>query len=153
GMWRGDGGKLRQVLGNLASNAVKFTAAGEVSLAVARTAEGLSFRIADSGVGIPGPELARLFQRFSQVDPSVTRRFGGTGLGRAISRGLGDLMGGRISVASVEGQGSAFTVELPLVWLGGPGPADGTPKSPTRPARDKKRPGLRVLAAEDNRTN
>jgi signal transduction histidine kinase/CheY-like chemotaxis protein len=153
GAWRGDGGKLRQVLGNLASNAVKFTAAGEVSLVVARTAEGLSFRVADSGVGIPGPELARLFQRFSQVDPSVTRRFGGTGLGLAISRELVDLMGGRIAVASVEGQGSTFTVELPLVWLGHHGPEDETAKPPKRPARDKKRPGLRVLAAEDNRTN
>jgi CheY-like chemotaxis protein/anti-sigma regulatory factor (Ser/Thr protein kinase) len=153
GLWHGDGGKLRQVLGNLASNAVKFTAAGEVSLVVARTAEGLSFRVADSGVGIPRPELARLFQRFSQVDPSVTRRFGGTGLGLAISRELVDLMGGRIFVASVEGEGSTFTVELPLAWLGRAGPADPAPKPPARPTRDRKRPGLRVLAAEDNRTN
>ena len=155
GSWHGDGGKLRQVLANLASNAVKFTAAGEVSLAVARTAAGVSFRVADTGVGIPGPELARLFQRFSQVDPSVTRKFGGTGLGLAISRELVDLMGGRISVASVEGRGSTFTVELPLTWLGRPDPADAAPEpgKPPRPAREKERPGLRVLAAEDNRTN
>ncbi|THD71506.1 ATP-binding protein [Phenylobacterium sp.] len=148
GLWRGDGGKIRQVLGNLASNAVKFTEAGEVSLTARRTARGVSFRVADTGVGVPGPELARLFQRFSQVDPSVTRKFGGTGLGLAISRQLVDLMGGSISVASVEGRGSTFTVEVPLTWLGRE-PQD----EPPPPAPDSERRGLRVLAAEDNRTN
>jgi CheY-like chemotaxis protein/anti-sigma regulatory factor (Ser/Thr protein kinase) len=148
GSWHGDGGKLRQVLGNLASNAVKFTAAGEVSLAAHRSALGVSFRVADTGVGIPGPELARLFQRFSQVDPSITRRFGGTGLGLAISRELVALMGGTISVASVEGQGSAFTVDLPLTWLARP-----TQDAPPALASLPERRGLRVLAAEDNRTN
>jgi signal transduction histidine kinase len=154
GSWHGDGGKIRQVLGNLASNAVKFTVAGDVSVTVGRIAEGLSFRICDTGVGIPGPELARLFKRFSQVDPTITRKFGGTGLGLAISRELVDLMGGRISVASVEDQGSTFTVDLPLQWFGRTTPP--APPAPDKPAperRDKNRPGLRVLAAEDNRTN
>jgi signal transduction histidine kinase len=151
GLWHGDGGKIRQVLGNLASNAVKFTEAGEISLAIVRTAEGVSFRIADTGLGIPGPELARLFQRFSQVDPSVTRKFGGTGLGLAISRQLVDLMGGAISVASVEGEGSTFRVEMPLTWIGR-GPQD-EPTPPVPPTPGPERRGLRVLAAEDNRTN
>ena len=153
GCWRGDGGKIRQVLGNLASNAVKFTAQGDVTLSVGRArGGGVSFRVADTGVGIPGAELARLFQRFSQVDPSVTRQFGGTGLGLAISRELVNLMGGTISVASVEGRGSTFSVELPLSWVAAETADSERPAAaPPRPGADRRR--LRVLAAEDNRTN
>jgi signal transduction histidine kinase/CheY-like chemotaxis protein len=147
GLWRGDPGKIRQVLGNLAANAVKFTSAGEVRLTVRRAADGLAFAVKDTGLGIPGPLLVKLFQRFSQADASTTRKFGGTGLGLAISRDLVELMGGTISVASVEGEGSTFTVELPVAWLGPI--AEAPPEKLPEPGLPK----VRILAAEDNRTN
>ena len=147
GVWRGDGGKIGQVLGNLASNAVKFTVAGEVRLTVRRTAAGVSVTVADSGVGIPQAEMSRLFGRFTQVDPTRTRRFGGTGLGLAISRELAELMGGFISVASVEGEGSTFTFDVPLEWIG---PAA---EIEVAEALAPSLPPLRILAAEDNRSN
>ena len=147
GVWRGDAGRIRQVLSNLVSNAVKFTDAGEVRVAVRRTAEGIACTVSDSGVGIARDALKRLFERFSQVDPSATRRFGGTGLGLAISRELVELMGGRITVTSVEGRGSAFSFELPLVRV-----ADA-PTAPVASEAAPELPAIRVLAAEDNRTN
>jgi signal transduction histidine kinase/ActR/RegA family two-component response regulator len=147
GVWRGDGGKLRQVLANLASNAVKFTSAGEIRVAVRRLANGVACTVADSGAGIAPDRLQQLFQRFSQVDPTATRRFGGTGLGLAICRELAELMGGTIAVTSVEGRGSAFTVELPLVWL------DAAATRPGAPEAHPDLPPVRVLAAEDNKTN
>jgi signal transduction histidine kinase/CheY-like chemotaxis protein len=147
GLWRGDPGKIRQVLGNLVANAVKFTSAGEVRLTVRPAVDGLAFAVKDTGLGIPGPLLVKLFQRFSQADASTTRKFGGTGLGLAISRDLVELMGGTISVASVEGQGSTFTVELPVAWLGPT--AEAPPEKPPQPGLPK----VRILAAEDNRTN
>ncbi len=147
GIWRGDGGKIRQVLANLASNAVKFTDAGEVRIAVRRTEGGVACTVADSGAGIARDRLAQLVGRFSQVDPSATRRHGGTGLGLAITRELVELMGGRVSVTSVEGRGSAFTFELPLAWVG-PKPAAVAQAE----AEPELRP-IRVLAAEDNKTN
>ncbi len=147
GTWRGDAGKLRQVLGNLASNAVKFTTEGAVRLTVRRSDDGVCFVVTDTGVGIPALQLAQLFQRFSQLDPSVTRRFGGTGLGLAISRQLVELMGGAISVSSVEDRGSSFTVNLPLRWVG-----PLLAPEPSVEMGPERRP-LRILAAEDNRTN
>ena len=147
GVWRGDGGKIRQVLANLASNAVKFTSAGEVRVVARRTPQGITCTVADSGAGIARDRLEQLFQRFSQVDPSMTRKFGGTGLGLAISRELIELLGGTVSVTSVEGRGSAFTFQLPLVWL-------SPPVATAAPDDDESRlPPLRILAAEDNRTN
>ena len=147
GVWRGDAGRIRQVLGNLVSNAVKFTDAGEVRVAVRRTGDGVACTVSDSGVGIAREALDYLFERFSQVDPSATRRFGGTGLGLAISRELVELMGGRISVTSVEGRGSAFSFELPLAWI--------SPRRVTSdvPDAEAELPPIRVLAAEDNKTN
>ena len=147
GVWRGDAGRIRQVLGNFVSNAVKFTDAGEVRVSVRRTDQGVACTVSDSGVGIASDALEYLFERFSQVDPSATRRFGGTGLGLAISRELVELMGGRISVTSVEGRGSAFSFELPLTWV-----------APSRvaaeaPDAESELPPIRVLAAEDNKTN
>ncbi|MGZ3377947.1 MAG: ATP-binding protein [Phenylobacterium sp.] len=147
GLWRGDPGKIRQVLGNLTANAVKFTSAGEVRLAVHRSDLGVSFAVSDTGPGIPDAQLARLFQRFSQADTSATRKFGGTGLGLAISRDLVELMGGRVAVESVEGRGSTFTVDLPLSWIGPV--AEAPPEQPAEPDL----PRVRILAAEDNRTN
>lgn len=115
----GDSTRLRQLLTNLISNAVKFTASGSVCLSVAHADLGggaveMQFDVRDTGIGIPPDRLNRLFQPFMQVDASTTRHYGGTGLGLAISRRLAELMGGRIWVDTVEGQGSVFhfTVRL-----------------------------------------
>ncbi len=149
GVWKGDAGKLRQVLGNLASNAVKFTNEGEVRLSILRSRAGVTVIVTDTGVGIPGPQLAQLFQRFSQVDPSATRKFGGTGLGLAICRELVELMGGMIAVSSVVGRGSTFKAELPLQWIGSSKPYDEASQETFEP----ELPPLRILAVEDNKTN
>jgi CheY-like chemotaxis protein len=113
---RGDGFRLGQVLANLVSNAVKFTAAGEVRLEVqrARPASGLclAFSVSDTGPGIPPEVLPRLFTAFQQGDASRTRRHGGTGLGLALSQELVMLMGGRIEAASTVGQGTRFGFEV-----------------------------------------
>ncbi|MFM7344838.1 MAG: PAS-domain containing protein, partial [Tagaea sp.] len=121
----GDPGRLRQVLLNLASNAVKFTERGGVTLSIeALPGAGagrarLAFVMRDSGIGIAPERLSELFREFSQLDSSITRRYGGTGLGLAISRRLVERMGGAISVESAPGGGSAFRVELPFeVGLG-----------------------------------
>jgi len=112
-----DNMRLRQILLNLLSNACKFTKEGTVCLRVARTYEAgrewVEFAVSDSGIGMTEEQLGRLFQEFSQADASTTRQFGGTGLGLAISRRLCRLMGGDITVTSVPGEGSAFTVRLP----------------------------------------
>ena len=147
GTWRGDAGRIRQVLANFASNAVKFTDTGEVRVSVRRAGEGIACTVSDSGVGIARDRVDQLFERFSQVDPSATRRFGGTGLGLAISRELVELMGGRVSVTSVEGRGSAFTFELPLAWVGPRGAGEAAPEA------EAELPPIRILAAEDNKTN
>ena len=149
GVWMGDGGRIRQVIANLASNAVKFTAAGEVRVGVRRGEDGLTCTVSDTGVGIAPDLLERLFRRFSQADPSATRKFGGTGLGLAISREFVELMGGRVSVTSAEGQGSAFTFTLPLAWLH----ASVEPAAALTAAAEPALPRLRILAAEDNPTN
>jgi signal transduction histidine kinase len=122
----GDPARVRQVLLNFAGNAVKFTAAGHVSLSVARVdALKLRVSIADTGPGIPEDRLHRLFKKFSQVDSSTNRKFGGTGLGLAISRQLVELMGGRVGVESRVGAGSTFWFELPLIRPVARKPASG----------------------------
>ena len=106
--------RLRQVLANLVGNAVKFTAAGDVQVRVDHRDDRLRFVVRDTGIGIPPERRARLFQPFSQVDASTTRRFGGTGLGLAICRRLVELLGGDIDVESELGRGSAFTFTIAL---------------------------------------
>ncbi|MEZ4702934.1 MAG: response regulator [Rhodothermales bacterium] len=109
----GDPGRLRQILVNLANNAIKFTQEGEVTLRARVERQDASrttvhFSVTDTGIGIPADRMDRLFKSFSQVDSSTTRKYGGTGLGLAISRQLVEMMGGRIGVDSEEGKGSTF---------------------------------------------
>ncbi|NVM79143.1 signal transduction histidine kinase/ligand-binding sensor domain-containing protein/DNA-binding response OmpR family regulator [Duganella sp. SG902] len=144
----GDALRLGQVLINLLSNALKFTAQGEVALAV-RVLERqpervrLAFSVRDTGIGMSPAQMERLFQAFTQADGSSTRRFGGTGLGLSICKSLVDLMGGTIRADSVAGAGSRFVVEL---WLRQARAAAAAPPLPP------SLPGLRVLVVDDNAT-
>ena len=111
--------KVRQTLFNLLSNAAKFTDHGTIGLTVQRDrrAEGdwLTFAVADTGIGMTEAQLGRLFEAFSQAEAGTRSRYGGTGLGLAISRHFARMMGGDLTVESVYGQGSTFTVRLPAV--------------------------------------
>ncbi len=146
-----DDTRLRQVLLNLISNAVKFTGAGAVTVSVAPVARGrrLRFEVRDTGSGIPADRLDRLFKRFSQMDASTTRLYGGTGLGLAICKGLVEAMGGVIGVTSVLGEGSVFHVETPLVKAK---TAAWTPAEDGADADDAL-DGLRLLVVDDNPAN
>jgi CheY-like chemotaxis protein len=116
GTMRADITKVRQTLFNLLSNAAKFTHEGRVTFTAIRegAADWVSFRVADTGIGMTPEQLGRLFQSFSQADASTTRRYGGTGLGLAISRRFCQMMGGDITVTSAPGKGTVFTARLPL---------------------------------------
>jgi len=115
---RADSTKVRQTLFNLLSNACKFTQQGKVTLAVAQQADAagdfLTFTISDTGIGMTAEQMSRLFQEFTQADAETTRKYGGTGLGLALSRRLCRMMGGDISVTSEHGRGSTFVVRLPV---------------------------------------
>lgn len=147
--YQGDPTRLRQVVYNLLSNAVKFTDAGVITLGAEVDETGLRLWVADTGPGMTEAELGRLFVRYGQLDASTTRRHGGTGLGLAISQELCGLMGGVLQAASVPGQGSTFTVTLPLPRLAPPNGA----QTQAVPRADGDLAHLRVLAAEDNRVN
>jgi PAS domain S-box-containing protein len=145
----GDPTRLRQILLNLTSNAVKFTERGEVVIRVELVGgepgvARLRLEVSDTGVGIADDDRERLFDPFSQADASTTRRFGGTGLGLAIVKQLVELMDGAVGVDSTVGVGSTFWFELPL-----PKQSDATQE----PARVAELAGLRVLIVDDNATN
>ena len=147
---RGDPGRLRQVLINLANNAIKFTQAGEVAISVTLDAETpaqatVRCSVRDTGIGIPAGQMDRLFQSFSQVDASTTRKHDGAGLGLAISRQIAELMGGQIGVESEEGAGSTFWFTAVL---------DKQPAgSRQAPVKLEDIEGLRVLVVNENATN
>ena len=142
----GDRSRLRQILLNLVSNAVKFTKSGLVSLRTEPAGgDVIRFIVRDSGIGMDEEALARLFTPFMQADSSVTRKYGGTGLGLAISKRLTELMGGRITVASRPGEGTTFSLEIPL--------PKGHAESKGSPAVDASLIGKRVLIVDDNAAN
>jgi two-component system sensor histidine kinase RpfC len=171
--YSGDGPHVRQVLLNLLANAVKFTEKGEVALTVGLSDDGVTagstqmvrFEVRDTGIGIPPDKQGKIFEPFTQADDSITRMYGGSGLGTTIARNLVLLMGGRIGLESTVGQGSLFWFEIPLE----PAEAqtagnddDAYPQQPSAAAQgaavaaraqDKSARRARVLVAEDNPTN
>ncbi len=149
----GDAGRIRQVLFNLLSNAIKFTDAGRVTIDVRRVPDAAApgtvrFQVSDTGVGIAPDMQPLLFERFSQVDSSASRRHGGAGLGLAICKGLVELMGGGIGVASEPGRGAMFWFTVPLQAAEARAHDPGSPDDPSI-----TRPGRRVLVVEDNDVN
>lgn len=140
--FRGDPLRLQQVLTNLLGNAVKFTERGEVRLVISGAPGALRLAIRDTGIGIAADRLERIFDPFAQADASMSRRFGGTGLGTTISRQLVELMGGRITVESQVGRGSVFTVDLPL-------PAGHSVQPTAARHQAPNLPPLRILVADD----
>jgi signal transduction histidine kinase/CheY-like chemotaxis protein/HPt (histidine-containing phosphotransfer) domain-containing protein len=149
-----DGLRLRQILGNLTSNAVKFTASGEIAMRIEVSDDGGMLRCAvrDSGIGMSEDVLARLFQPFTQADGSTTRDYGGTGLGLCISRELAGLLGGDLSATSKPGVGSEFTLRLPLVACAAPpAAADDAAAGSAAPAPAPWHG--RVLVVDDDATN
>jgi signal transduction histidine kinase/CheY-like chemotaxis protein len=147
---QGDAVRVRQVLTNLVSNALKFTSQGKVSLTVEPGVEGdVRFMVTDTGVGFDEEQKARIFGRFQQADGSITRRFGGTGLGLAISRELVELMGGWLECDSTPGVGSRFWFEIPLPPVGEAIEA----VDEVQPIGDVREQPLRVLLADDHPAN
>ena len=152
----GDPVRLRQIVNNFVSNALKFTHEGAVEISLGATGEGgrngLLIAVKDSGAGIAPDGMALLFQKFSQVDTSTTRQYGGTGLGLAICRELAGLMGGRVWAESEVGVGSTFWADVSVPAIADPGLAPDLEEVVTAEADMGDRP-LRILAAEDNLTN
>jgi signal transduction histidine kinase/CheY-like chemotaxis protein len=144
----GDSLRVRQILTNLVGNATKFTEHGEIELCVVRKGEiggvpAVRFSVRDTGIGIPENKLEHIFEEFSQADASVTRKYGGTGLGLTISHRLVELMGGRLEVESVNGKGSTFSFVIPLPA----GARDAVAASPDLLN------GRTALVVDDNATN
>ena len=152
----GDALRVSQVLINLVSNAVKFTERGEVAVSVSprhRREDSLLalFEVRDTGIGMSREEVARIFRPFAQTDTSITRRYGGTGLGLVICKELVEMMGGKISVSSEPGRGSVFSFELLFRLPDAVLPAVARPEGGSAPA--VRLPGRRVLLVEDNAIN
>jgi signal transduction histidine kinase/ActR/RegA family two-component response regulator len=151
GWRRGDPVRLKQILGNLLANALKFTDRGTVTLRVAASDAAVTFAVVDTGRGIDGADLSRIFERFQQAQAGDSHIGQGVGLGLAICRDLTELMGGRIEVASQPGAGSTFTVHLPLP------PSQVAEPAPRPDARNDSSPavwaGSRALVVDDNAAN
>jgi len=147
----GDPHRVQQVLHNLISNAIKFTEAGQVAVKISgKPDKPLSIEVRDTGIGMTPLQVARLHEEFSQADSSVTRRYGGTGLGMAITHKLVAMMGGEVEVESALGRGTTVRIQLPLPPA--PDLAGGRPDGGQRRATADLG-GLRILAADDNATN
>ncbi|MFN3936367.1 MAG: PAS domain S-box protein [Gemmobacter sp.] len=143
----GDERRVLQVMHNLVGNAIKFTEAGSIEIAVGCTADDqLMVSVSDTGIGMRADQLARAFDDFEQADGAVSRRYGGSGLGLAIVRRLVELMGGRVEAGSVEGRGTRIAVVLPL-------PRTAMPAAPVADLPGSALAGLRALVADDNATN
>jgi CheY-like chemotaxis protein/HPt (histidine-containing phosphotransfer) domain-containing protein len=152
----GDAGRLKQILTNLVSNAIKFTDRGSVEMSVRRmvakgTKESLCFVVSDTGIGIAPEARARLFTPFAQADASITRRYGGTGLGLSIVKHLAQLLGGEVVVISTLGVGSQFTLllEFDVVTVASSAPVQAVPAVADLCSLD----GVRILAVDDSEIN
>jgi two-component system, sensor histidine kinase len=153
--WVGDAHRIIQALHNLVSNAIKFTDAGGVTVRFiipSSASTPIRIEVTDTGIGVSESQAARIFEPFTQADVTTTRKYGGTGLGLSITKGLIEAMGGGLSIRSGQGEGSTFTVELPLERATGAtcSVAVMSPSSPTQEATVEK---LCILAAEDNIVN
>lgn len=148
----GDPMRIRQVLSNLIGNAIKFTSEGGVTLSASvrrkyKRSVRIQFSVADSGIGVSQRELSRIFESFTQADASISRRFGGSGLGLTISQQLVELMGGSLRAESTEGTGSTFSFELPMKL------ADHADSELVELQSAEPTKSLRVLVTDDNRAN
>ena len=154
GWFYGDATRIKQIVANLVSNAVKFTNQGEVQVFIdwSEASEILEIKVCDTGIGFDKETGRRLFQRFIQADTSITRRFGGTGLGLAICRGLIEAMGGGLNWESEPGEGSTFIVRIPLEREMAPS-LTASPDASQEPVASDTDAPLRILAAEDHPTN
>ena len=137
--------RVQQILFNLISNAVKFTHDGEIRLAVSWVDGRLNMAVTDTGCGIPADSLGQIFNSFEQADVGTTRRYGGTGLGLSISRKLAELLGGSLTVESIDGEGSTFTLSLPMTAI------EAAAAVPVRPVEiSGSLVGCSILAADDH---
>lgn len=152
----GDPIRLKQILTNLIANALKFTQKGSITISLEwndrKENSSATIRVADTGIGIPADKVDKLFEKFTQVDSSTTRKFGGTGLGLAICKNLTSLMGGHIHAESVEGKGTTMVLEIPFELSSEPASNQTRPPFPTSDKNDSHAE-IDVLLVDDNKIN
>lgn len=146
--WNGDPLRIRQILLNVISNAIKFTEQGQITVSVSAATGQLTFVVEDTGIGMDQETIARIFERFEQADSSITRKFGGTGLGMPITKSLVDLMAGDISIHSDLNKGTRITINLPLSQSG-----EDIKTATKHPASSSDLTQVTVLLAEDHPVN